>query len=89
MPMGSGMSITLPDSMAEAVRARIASGRYADASEVIGEGLQALADRERAVENWLKDSVMRDYAAWEAGTLETVDLNAFREELARDRVFKR
>lgn len=83
------LSITLPNAMAEAVTARVASGRYASESEVIRDGLRALADQEQAVEDWLRGPVMRDYAAWKAGTLQTVDLDDFREELARDRATDR
>lgn len=48
------MSITLPYVLADAVRARVTSGAYASESEVIREGLRALAERERAVERWLR-----------------------------------
>ncbi|WP_374942034.1 type II toxin-antitoxin system ParD family antitoxin [Sphingomonas sp.] len=83
--MGSNqMSITLPDSLAEAVRARVASGTYADESEVIREGLRALNERERATEAWLKGPVVEAYDAWEAGTLETVPLADVRKEFAVD-----
>lgn len=79
------MSITLPVAMADDVRARVASGRYTSESEVIRDGLRALADREQAVEDWLRGPVLRDYAAWKAGELETVSLQELRDELARDR----
>ena len=43
-------SITLPNEMAEAVRAKVAGGEYAIESEVIREGLRALLARDRAIE---------------------------------------
>lgn len=52
------MSVTLPLEMADMVRARVASGDYASESEVIREGLRALAAREQAVESWLRDQVL-------------------------------
>ena len=55
------MSVTLPLEMADMVRARVESGDYASESEVIREGLRALAARERAVESWLRDQVVPAY----------------------------
>jgi antitoxin ParD1/3/4 len=55
------MSVTLPLEMADMVRARVESGDYASESEVIREGLRALAARERAVESWLCDQVVPAY----------------------------
>ena len=55
------MSVTLPLEMADKVRARVESGEYASESEVIREGLRALAARERAVEAWLRDEVVPAY----------------------------
>jgi len=51
------MSITLPNDMADAVKARVRIGDYASESEVIREGLRALMARERAVESWLHQQV--------------------------------
>lgn len=50
-------SITLPNEMAEAVRAKVAGGEYATESEVIREGLRALLARDRAIEQWLRSEV--------------------------------
>ena len=55
------MSVTLPLEMADMVRARVESGEYASESEVIREGLRALAARDRAVEAWLRDEVVQAY----------------------------
>lgn len=51
-------SITLPNEMADTVRAKVASGEYATESEVIRDGLRALLARDRAVETWLKEQVV-------------------------------
>lgn len=40
-------SITLPNEMADAVRAKVATGEYATESEVIRDGLRALLARDR------------------------------------------
>ena len=64
------MSVTLPHAMADAVRARVAAGRYASESEVIREGLRALAEQERAVEAWLHGPVAAAYDAVMDGSAE-------------------
>lgn len=51
------LSITLPNDMAELVRAKVATGEYASESEVIRDGLRALLARDRALENWLRTEV--------------------------------
>ncbi|EGR9571018.1 type II toxin-antitoxin system ParD family antitoxin [Salmonella enterica subsp. enterica serovar Grumpensis] len=51
-------SVTLTNEMAEMVRARVASGAYASESEVIREGLRALSERDKAVENWLSNTAV-------------------------------
>ena len=51
------MSITLPNEMAEAIRAKVQAGEYASESEVIRDGLRAMVARDRAVEHWLRTEV--------------------------------
>jgi putative addiction module CopG family antidote len=51
-------SITLPNEMADAVKAKVAGGEYATESEVIREGLRALLAKDRAVEAWLREQVV-------------------------------
>lgn len=51
-------SITLPRDMAAWVDAKVASGEYASRSDVIRAGLEALMDRDRAVEAWLREEVI-------------------------------
>ncbi|WP_293749564.1 ribbon-helix-helix domain-containing protein [Limnohabitans sp. Rim8] len=60
------MSITLPNDMADAVKARVRIGDYASESEVIREGLRALMASERAVESWLHQQVGSAYDALQA-----------------------
>ncbi len=59
-------SVTLPLEMASQVRARVQSGEYASESEVIRDGLRALASRERATEDWLRKDVVAAYDAYVA-----------------------
>jgi putative addiction module CopG family antidote len=60
------LSITLPNEMAEMVRARVASGEYASESEIIRDGLRALEVRDRAFEAWLRNDVAAAYDAMKA-----------------------
>ena len=55
------LSITLPDEMADLVRAKFATGEYATESEVKREGLRTLLARDRAVEGWLREQVAPAY----------------------------
>ncbi|NIG98233.1 MAG: type II toxin-antitoxin system ParD family antitoxin [Serratia symbiotica] len=57
------MSITLPNEMAAQIKARVASGEYTSESEVIREGIRALAAHDRAVESWLREQVVPAYKA--------------------------
>jgi antitoxin ParD1/3/4 len=60
------MSITLPNEMAELVKAKVASGQYASESEVIRAGIRALMERDRVVEAWLVQQVTPAYDALKA-----------------------
>ena len=68
-------SITLPNEMADVVKAKIAKGEYATESEVIREGLRALIAHDRAIESWLRTEVAAAYDAIKVdpGTALTVD----------------
>lgn len=78
------MSVTLPHAMADAVRARVASGAYASESEVVREGLRALAEQERAVEAWLHGPVAAAFDAVDAGTADLMTAEEVRASLGRD-----
>ena len=78
-------SITLPHEMAEAVRAKVASGEYATESEVIRDGLRALLARDRAVEEWLRKDVAAAYDKLKADPSRAVGVGAVRARLAAAR----
>ena len=68
-------SITLPNEMAEQVRAKVASGDYASESEVIRDGLRTLLEKDRAFEKWLREVGGPAYDAMKANPwLELVKL---------------
>ena len=83
------LSITLPNEMADAVKAKVQAGEYATESEVIRDGLGALLARDRAVESWLHDQVGPAYDALKADPSRAITAQELRariaEEVARSR----
>lgn len=75
-------SITLPNEMAEAVRAKVAAGEYATESEVIRDGLRVLLARDRAVEEWLRRDVASAYDKLKADPSRAVAVDAVKARLA-------
>ena len=78
-------SITLPNEMAKAVRAKVAAGEYATESEVIRDGLRALLARDRALEDWLRGDVAAAYDALKAGPARALSVGRVRARLAAER----
>ena len=77
-------SITLPNEMAEAVKAKVASGEYATESEVIRDGLRALLARDRALEHWLRTQVAAAYDAITADPSRGLSADEVRAALAEE-----
>jgi antitoxin ParD1/3/4 len=78
------MSITLPNELAETVRAKVASGEYASESEVIRDGLRILVARDRAVERWLREQIGPAYDALKANPSRAVAAAQIRARLAAE-----
>jgi putative addiction module CopG family antidote len=78
------MSITLPNAMVAAVKAKVRTGEYASESEVIRDGLRALMARDRAVENWLHNQVGPAYDALKADPGRAVTTAQLRARLAAE-----
>ena len=57
------LSVTVPNEMAQMIKAKVSSGEYASESEVIRDGLRALQARDAAMENWLLREVVPAYDA--------------------------
>ena len=74
-------SITLPNDMADIVKAKVAAGEYASESEVMRDGLRALITRDRAVESWLRDQVGPAWDALKADSTRAVTLDQVRAKL--------
>lgn len=79
------MSITLPNDIADAVRAKVRAGEYASESEVICAGLKALMDKDRGLDSWLHLEVGPAYDALRADPSSAVTLGQLRERLAAER----
>lgn len=78
------MSITLPNDMADVVKAKVRAGEYASESEVIRDGLRALLARDRAVETWLQGQVGPAYDALKADPSRAVTADQVRARLAAE-----
>ena len=75
-------SVTLPNEMAQMVKAKVSSGEYATESEVIREGLRALQAQERALEQWLRTEVVAAYDELKADPSNGVPIEEARGRLA-------
>jgi putative addiction module CopG family antidote len=78
------LSITLPNEMADLVRAKVAAGEYATESEVIRDGLRVLLARDRAVEEWLRKKVAPAYDALKADSSRAVSVEHVRTALSTE-----
>lgn len=78
------LSITLPKEMADAVKAKVATGEYATESEVIRDGLRVLMARDRVVESWLLEEVVPAYDALKADPSRAVTVNEIHSRLAAE-----
>lgn len=76
------LSVTLPVEMAEMIRTKVSSGEYASESEVIRDGLRALAARDKAVESWLRRDVAPVYDAMKANPKRGLSVKSVRANLA-------
>jgi putative addiction module CopG family antidote len=75
------ITITLPAAMAKKVKARVASGDYESASEVIREGLRALDAQEAALEEWLRTEGVKRLQAYKANPQDTSSAKDMRARL--------
>lgn len=78
------LSITLPNEMADLIRAKVSAGEYATESEVVRDGLRVLLARDRAVESWLREQVAPAYDALKANPSRAVPIKRVRARLAAE-----
>lgn len=77
-------SITLPNQMADVVKAKVAAGEYATESEVIRDGLRALLARDRALESWLVGQVAPAHDALKADPSRALSVDQVRARLSAE-----
>ncbi len=82
--MANQMNIMLPDEMALLVRHKVVTGEYADESEVIRDGLEALKARDQTIEEWLLREVAPAYDALQRHPERAVPASHLRESLAAE-----
>jgi len=78
-------SITLPNQMADLVKAKVATGEYATESEVIRDGLRILMTRDRVVEKWLAEQAGPACDALRSDPAKAVTVAQVRATLAAER----
>ena len=74
--------VTLPDDLADKVRDKVASGEYANESDVVIEALRTLQDREQCVEQCLRTEVVQAYDEMQADPSRGLSLEEVRASLA-------
>jgi antitoxin ParD1/3/4 len=58
MPTGRQLVVNLPSNLVDLVQRKVASGEYADESDVISDSLALLEDQEQGLERWLREEVV-------------------------------
>jgi antitoxin ParD1/3/4 len=74
MPVIQKRTFSLPLQQARFIDTKVRAGTYASASEVVRAGLRALAERDAAVEQWLRSDVGPVYDAMKANPKHAVSL---------------
>ena len=85
MPATQQISVTLPNEIAVQIRARVSSGEYASESEVLIEGLEMLADRDRSLAESLESEMAAAYDEWKANPSAVFSLDEVEDELRKRR----
>jgi antitoxin ParD1/3/4 len=83
------LSIELPEEMAEIVDALVASGSYADASEVIQEALELFTRQDAPLEDWVRTEMVAAYDEWKANPTGGIPLEEVSARLEEERALRR
>ncbi len=78
------LQITLPEELAEKVRAKVRCGEYDNESAVIEDSLAGLLMQDDAVEHWLRTEVVAAYDALQANPESAVTLEQVKARLASE-----
>jgi antitoxin ParD1/3/4 len=79
------LDIELPEDLAEAVTARVESGRFANASEVIQEGLRLLDEADEPLEPRIREELTAGYDEWRTDPTGGVPLDEATARLDEER----
>ena len=74
-------NISLPKELEDYIDAKVASGEYAHASEVVRDGVRLLMQEEARKLEWLREAIAKGLADIEAGR--TVTSEELREDMKR------
>ena len=76
-------TVSLPSEQGRYIDRLVDSGTYASASEVVRAGLRALAERDAAVERWLRTEVVQAYDELDADPSSAVPAEEVFSELQK------
>jgi antitoxin ParD1/3/4 len=83
MAAATKRTISLPVETADYIDAKVASGEYASASEVVRDGLRSLQARDAAIEKWLLEQVVPLAKAYDAHPERAIPIDDAFTELDR------
>ncbi len=89
MSASQQFSITLPDDLAEVVERKVKSCAYASVSDVVRDGVQALLERDAAIERWLREEVILGHQEYLADPSQGVPADAILDRIKTRRVARR
>jgi len=75
-------NISLPEELENYIDAKVASGEYAHASEVVREGVRMMMNAEATKLEWLRSAIAEGIASADAGDVVVFD-EAFIEDVKR------
>jgi antitoxin ParD1/3/4 len=82
------MNVSLTDELGEFVNAKVSSGRYTSASEVVREALR-LMERHEQIEaaklQWLREACQAGLASGDAGELDMAEVKAEARKLSKSK----
>jgi antitoxin ParD1/3/4 len=78
-------TVSLTAEEAEYIDAKVASGEYGSASEVVREGLRNMQEHDAAIEKWLREEVVPSMEAYKAdpSSAKLLTVDEVREQLRK------
>jgi putative addiction module CopG family antidote len=83
------LNIELSEELAEIVDALVASGSYADASEVIQEALELFTRQDQPLEEWQERELAASYDEWKANPTGGIPIEEVSARLEEERALRR